>query len=253
MRGKIVLVLLAFVGLFIFCALVVNISVWIMYRGVEQRFEESTSSLIDSYTAYDEKLQETIQDLEAENADLRNRLQLSSATPRALPERPQTVLVEDKSNLGLLVFISILLIIIVGILSFVIPFIAARLKEQEWKEKIESIQKKAHQEGFSGAAKKLVEDTEVLSNLLEWLWWYEQGKASAKDAATLQRELLTRLISVYHLVPIGEIGQVAAFDPQKQETGEKGIRAGDQVVIKRPGWRIDGQLVRSPIVSKEVG
>jgi hypothetical protein len=245
----VVIVILGVVILLTLCVSTVHVLVFFEFKDLEQTYAESIDHLEAGYTEYIENLTGRIEKLESERTDLRKQLGLPPSSSEILPKLPEPASLEQSTDVGALIVIDALFVIVLGGMSFITAATYSRLTRKRWLTEAERIRKEAYQKGFSDAPKRLIEGTDVLSNVVLWLSWYKKGKARVDDAAVVQKELLMHLISAYRLIPVGEIGEAVPFDPDRHRTRDR-VFAGEEVFIVEPGWRIGGRLIKLPTVSR---
>lgn len=220
----------------IVCLLIVQVMILTRWNS----YEESMNSLNENF-----------KQLETENADLRQQLEMPPAVPSELPDL--NIVLESISEVRVLTFLNIFLVVILTLAGFVAAYFLIRQLNEEKRERrseARHIQKQAYQNGLTEAFKGLVTKTDVLSNLVIWLAQYENGWATIDDAAKLQKQFFEYLASVHNLEPIGEVGKVTTFTPTEQKTHDR-VSTGDKVIIVEPGWRLAGQSIEQPVVSKD--
>lgn len=240
---------LAAIGILTIVLLVLLGVASIQLTSVDQSNDELLASVQSNMKSYADAVTQEIESLRQDNEELRKQLELPTAAPVSLPERPQEVSLKHVSRVWSILALGGIGVLSQGILAIVASFFAIQFTTKRWEKRLEQVQEKAFWDGAVKSLKVLVEDEDVLSQCLQWLRWYQIGKARMDDAAAIQTELLKRLISRNKLRPIGEPGKVVRFDP-RAHTAHEAIRAGEDVIVAEPGWRLGSAAIKQPIVRR---
>lgn len=97
----------------------------------------------------------------------------------------------------------------------------------------------------------LIRERDPLGNLVKFMYWQKQGKASSEDGYQVGQILLDELRSRWGLEQIGQFGERVIFDPQGQRAAAgRNLIKGETVRIVEPGWRMGSDVLKFPLVEK---
>ncbi len=97
----------------------------------------------------------------------------------------------------------------------------------------------------------LIRERDPLGNLVKFMYWQKQGKASSEDGYQVAQMLLTEMRSQWGLEQIGQFGERVIFDPQGQRAAAgRNLIKGETVRIVEPGWRMGSDVLKFPLVEK---
>lgn len=95
----------------------------------------------------------------------------------------------------------------------------------------------------------LIRGRDALGNLVKFMYWQKQGKASSEDGYQVVQMLLDEMYSHWGLEQFGQFGDLTTFDPQiHRSPSNQNPTNSDLVRIIEPGWRLGNQILRYPLV-----
>lgn len=109
---------------------------------------------------------------------------------------------------------------------------------------------RGRKEGLRQAVETLDADASVIRNAAIWLHNYQLGRGDADTAAGVFQQFLARLESQFKVKSMGRIGDRVSFDIRHHRTHQAGLQPGDEVKIIEPGWRLNGEVIRKPLVGR---
>lgn len=94
-------------------------------------------------------------------------------------------------------------------------------------------------------------DPSVLRNIMSWLYDYGHNNKDVDAAFDLFTQLIARF-TFLNFHPIGQIGEQVVFDPNLHRNIEANIHPGDAGYIYETGWILDNEIIRKPLVVRNV-
>ncbi len=148
----------------------------------------------------------------------------------------------------ILVPILVVSIVLNVILIFFVMAMRSKLEQnrRELDIKLEAARNSALEQKLTA----LLRDPDVLGDLARYYHLSENGSAEViRQGPEVIRRFLNEISDRWQVVEIGPFNTRVPYDPQKHRCRDQ-IRTGTPVVITKPGWMINGKLLKYATVRK---